>query len=373
MTPLRICIVGLKCYDLLAERARPRYVGGAERQQVLLARGLAARGHQVTLVTLDHGQADGTSHAGVTVRPAYAAAVGVPVLRFFHPRWTGLVRAMRRADPGIVYQMGGDAETGQVALWCRASGRSFVFALASDADVDPALPLLRTRRQRVLYRAGLRRARAVVAQTEAQRSQLRAAFAVESTVIRNTSPDPGFAEDGYRQRAGNEHPRLLWVGRFVPVKRLEVLLDLAAAEPGWDFHVIGSAPGSDYGRSLEARAAALPNVTLHGGISDASLDEQYRRASVLLSTSSVEGVPTTFLEAWARGLPVVSTLDPDNVIASCGLGAVAAPDGLAAAVRAVMSQDPAALSRRIRAHYLATHTVDAYVARHEQLFLSLRR
>jgi glycosyltransferase involved in cell wall biosynthesis len=372
LKPLRICIVGLKAYDLLAERARPRYVGGAERQQVLLARGLASRGHHVVLVTLDHGQGEGVAHAGVTVHPAYATDAGVPLLRFFHPRWSRLVRAMRRASPEIVYQMGGDAETGQVGLWCSGRERSFVFALASDADVDPALPLLRTRRQRVLYRAGLRRARAIVAQTEAQQTQLRAAFSAESTVIRNTSPDPGVTADGYRLRLENGRPRLLWVGRFVPVKRLEVLLDLAAAQAGWDFHVIGSAGGSEYGRLLEARAATLPNVTLHGGITDAVLDEHYRRAHLLLSTSSVEGVPTTFLEAWARGLPVVSTLDPDNVIASYGLGAVSPPEGLAAAVRAVLAQDAATLGQRIRAHYLASHTVDAYVARHERLFLSIR-
>lgn len=280
--------------------------------------------------------------------------------------------AMRRGNPEIVYQMGGDAETGQVALWCAATGRAFAFALASDADVNPSLPLLETRRQRLLYRAGLRRADAIVAQTEAQRRQLRAAFSVESTVIRNTSPDPGYAEGGHRLRAQNIRPRLLWVGRFVPVKRLEVLLDVAAAETGWDFHVIGSGGGSEYGRALEARAATLPNVTLHGGISDASLDDQYRRANALLSTSSVEGVPTTFLEAWARGLPVVSTLDPDDVIASRGLGAVAPPEGLAGSVRAVMAQDAAALSQRIRAHYVATHTVDVYIGRHEQLFASIR-
>jgi glycosyltransferase involved in cell wall biosynthesis len=268
--------------------------------------------------------------------------------------------------------MGGDAETGQVALWCGASAASFAFALASDADVDPALPLLRTRRQRVLYRAGLRRATAIIAQTEMQRAQLRAAFSVESTVIRNCSPDPGYAADGSGLRKHTVRPRLLWVGRFVPVKRLELLLDLAAQQTDWDFHVIGSAGSAEYGRGLEARAGTLPNVTLHGGISDAGLDEQYRRANALLSTSSVEGVPTTFLEAWARGLPVVSTVDPDNVIAAHGLGAITAPEGLAAAVRAVLSQDQAALSQRIRAHYLASHTVDAYITRHEQLFWSIK-
>ena len=372
MTPLRIGIVGLKCYDLLAGVPHPRYVGGAERQQVQLARGLAARGHQVALVTLAHGDNASATHGGVAVHPAYSVGAGLPGLRFFHPRWSGLVGAMRRANADVFYQMGGDGETGQIGLWCRAAGKAFVFSLASDADVDPALPLLGTRRQRILYRAGLRRASAVVAQTDVQRARLGEAFGVGSTVIRNCTEDPGEGP-APPLRAGNPRPRLLWVGRFIPLKRLELLLDLAAAERGWDFHVIGAANAAgEYGRGLEARAAALPNVTVHRGISDASLDEQYRRANAFLSTSSVEGVPTTFLEAWARGLPVVSTLDPDGAIAKYGLGAVAAPDTLAASVRAVLAQDPLALAQRVRAHFLASHTIDAYVTQHERLFLGLR-
>ena len=372
MTPLRVCIVGLKCYDLLARVPQPRYVGGAERQQVQLARGLAARGHQVALVTLGDGQRDGASHDGVTVHAAYAVNDGIPIVRFFHPRWSGLVRAMRRTAADVFYQMGGDAETGQIALWCRAAGKALVFGLASDSDVDPALPLMRSWRQRWLYRAGLQRAAAVVAQTEIQRERLRQALGVDSTVIRNCTEDPGEDARGPRVRAENPRPRCLWVGRFVPVKRLELLLDLAAAQPGWDFHVVGAANTADaYERDLDTRARTLGNLTLHRGISDAALDEQYRRADVLVSTSRVEGVPTTFLEAWARGLPVVSTVDPDNAITQHGLGAVAVAETLAAAVSSVLAQDSEGLARRVRAHFLASHTIDAYVSQHERLFRSV--
>ena len=369
MTPLRICIVGLKCYDLLAEAPQPRYFGGAERQQVMLARGLAARGHQVSVVTLDYGQADGESLAGIRVYKAYAPSDGVPGVRFFHPRWSGLVEAMRRATANVFYQMGADSETGQIAAWCRMNDRSFVFSMASDADADPALPLLRSRRQRTLYRAGLRRADAVIAQTTRQREQLRRAFTIESTVIRNCTPDPGFDAGLVRARAANARPRLLWVGRFVPVKRLELLLDLAAAEPQWDFHVVGSGDSAlEYVRQLEARGRSLANVTLHGAVSDAELDDQYRRANALLCTSSLEGVPTTFLEAWARGLPVVSTFDPDGAIAANSLGVIAGAGAVASAVRHALAQNQEALAHRIRAHFASTHTIDAFVAQHERLF-----
>jgi hypothetical protein len=90
----RVCFVGLKCYDLLARADRPRFMGGAERQQVLLATALAERGHTVSFVTLDQGQKDGIIHQGVRVLKAFALDEGKPILRFVHPRWTGLTAAL---------------------------------------------------------------------------------------------------------------------------------------------------------------------------------------------------------------------------------------------------------------------------------------
>ncbi len=369
MTPLRVCLVGLQCYDLLTRAPHPRHIGGAERQQAFLARGLAANGHKVTFVTLDCGQDDGIWHDGIQIFKAYVGDQGLRGVRFVHPRWTGLAAAMRRAGADIYHQMAGDLQTGQVAAWCGLRGRRFVFSLASDGDCDPALPFLRTARQRLLYRFGLRRADAVIAQTERQRKQLYAAFDTESTVIRSCTSDVAFDPEVIQARARDTGPQILWVGRLAPVKRLEILLDLAAARPAWEFHVIGSGDqNQEYVQRLESRAKMLPNVSLHRGATDEQLHEAYLRAHVLVCTSSAEGVPTTFLEAWARALPVVSTVDPDGVIAAHHLGAVATPEHLAEAIAVVLAQVRDGLPERVRRHYLATHTVEPFVAAHERLF-----
>ena len=61
---------------------------------------------------------------------------------------------------------------------------------------------------------------------------------------------------------------------------------------------------------------------MKGRISDEELDQIYRHSHFLACTSSMDSFPTVFLEAWARGIPVVLLVYPDGVIAANGLGGV---------------------------------------------------
>ena len=246
MTRLSVCRLVLRRWP-----APARYFGGAERQQVLLARGLAARGHDVSFVTLDYGQDDGTVHGGIRAYKAYAPSDGVPGLRFFYPRWSGLVAAMRRSGSDAFYQMGADSETGQIAAWCRLHGKSFVFSMASDSDANPVLPLLRSRRQRALYRAGLRRADAVVAQTETQRAHSQA-FAVDSR-------SSGAARSGIDPlRSASINAAQGALGRTICCQGLELLLDPRRLSAGGTFRSWAAATDAGLRARLEAARGRSP-------------------------------------------------------------------------------------------------------------------
>ncbi len=366
-----ICLVAHNAAGAMFGRDRG-HVGGVERQVSLMARWLAARGYGVSLLTWDEGQANEEIIDGVRVISMCSRESGLPGLRFFHPRWTSLIRALHQADADIYYHNCAEHVTGQIALWCRWRGKKFVYSSASDLDCTPGLPWMKKWRVRVLYRYGLLHADRIVVQTRRQQSMLRDGFGLESIVL--PMPCPGPASTEYQAPAPPRHgsSRILWVGRICPEKCPERLLELVRLCPEIHFDVVGPADGSEYARNICDRARTLPNLTLHGVIPRARMPEFYRQAACLCCTSVVEGFPNTFLEAWSHGLPVVSTFDPDRLIAERQLG-VAAGDvmGLAAGIR-LLIQSPdewRQISTRARLYYTENHTVDATVPRFVEIFL----
>lgn len=368
----RLCFVAPTNYPLLAGRADLRHIGGAEVQRTLIARELARRGYPVSFVTFDHGQPDGVEHDGIRVFKMCARDAGLPGLRFFWPRWSSLRAALKRADAEIYYQRTAGAETGQTAFFCRRNGRRFLLGIANDPECDRRLGgAHRSFRDRWLYKYGLKRAARVIAQTRTQQEMLAANFGIQATVIRSCSadPTPGAATLPTGERWNSR--RVLWIGRFTAQKRLDRLLDLARQTPEFQFDVVGGGKAAAPEiQQIADELAKLPQVQMHGFTPHAEMGRFYERAALLLSTSAWEGYPNVFLEAWARGVPTISTIDPDGVVAAHGHGRVAETvDGLAAAIRQLTASAAAweACAHNARRFFLENHSVTATVDAWETL------
>jgi glycosyltransferase involved in cell wall biosynthesis len=312
-------------YAALSGREDLAHVGGAERQQVLLSEELVRRGYSVSFVVLDHGQRDREQIRGIRVFKCYRADVGVRGLRFFHPRLTGLWNAMKRADADVYYQRGAEAETGLVGHWCRRHARGFIFAVAHDANCMRVPPFAIRRSEQLLFRHGLHRADVVIAQTLRQQQMLRETFGVASTVIRSSSMWSAEVEAPTEARHDDAvTDRVLWVGRLSEEKRAEWLIRLATDLPECRFDVVGQCNvSSKYGRILAGRIESLPNVRWHGYVAHTRMRALYRQCRLLLCTSESEGFPNVFLEAWSCGKGVLTSVDPDGVVAAFQLGRVA--------------------------------------------------
>jgi glycosyltransferase involved in cell wall biosynthesis len=328
---VKICLVGLHNLSVLAPEYSDRGVGGEPVQQTLLARALTRHGHDVSMVVEDLGQADGQPYEGIRTFKAYRPGAGVPVLRFIHPRWTGLWQALQRADADLYYTSCAGMEVGLLALFCRRFGKRLVFRSASDSDCDRSRLRVPYARDRWLYGYGLRRADAILVQSDSQARSLSRSYGLASRVAGMLVETP--------MTASTHDLDVLWVGNVRRVKRPDRVLWLSARLPHVAFHMVGGALPGEEALHAQVRnaAAACANLTFHGRLSYADAGNLYGRARLLLNTSDVEGFPNCYLQAWVRGVPVVTLIDPDGVIEREGLGiAVRAPDQLPGAIASLL-------------------------------------
>ncbi len=338
MTSPHVCFVGLGNLPVLAPEYSDRPAGGEELQHTLLARALALRGWRVSMIVADYGQADGASWDGVKTYKAYRLDEGIPVVRFLHPRWTKLQNALQRAKADIYYTSCAGAQLAQVVLFARRHGARVVFRIASDSDCDPRALLVRYWRDRQLYRWGLLRADLVLAQTPPQQRALVRNFSRQSRLA-----GPVVEAAGRRPSFQERDIDALWVANMRALKRPQLFLEAAAQLPDLTFHLIGAPvpPEEAVYEEARARAQLLPNVTFHGFVPQHLVGGFFERARVHVSTSDTDGFPNTFLQAWSRGAPVVTFLDPARIISNNGMGAAVSDVGELSTAIARFAGDPA--------------------------------
>ncbi len=314
------------------------------------------------MILADYGQPDGAVWDGIRTYKAYAPQAGIPVLRFIHPRWTGLWQAAKRADADIYYVSCADMRVGQMALFARKHARKVIFRIAHDNDCDPDKLLISYWRDRKLYEYGLRRMDAVLAQGVRQQQAMKRNYGVDTTVA-TMFVDPPISDRPFAARDIG----VLWVNYFRPFKRPERLPELAARLPELEVHMIGGADSSAEGlyRDVQRRAAEISNLTFHGPVPYHDVNEYYERSRVFVNTSDSEGFPNSYLQAWIRGTPVIAFFDPDGIIAREGLGhAVSSLEEMARAVRQLASNEAEwrAASARCKAYMQREYGEDKILA-----------
>lgn len=368
-----VCFVSSYIWPVLSRDPQIKIVGGAEVQQTILARLLIRAGYRVSMVTLDYGQPDGVEVDGVTVYKTHRMEGGVPVLRFLHPRLTSLWSAMRRADADIYYQRSAGMTTGVVAEFARRNGRRAVFAGASDNDFERGKEQIRYTRDRWLYWRGLSMVDAVVAQNPEQVRLCRSQFGRDAVLIPSCYELPASSKAG-----GGD--LVLWVATVHQYKRPDWVIEIAKRLPQRRFVMIGGLstrgtrliPG--YYEGIQAAAAALPNVEFKGFMPLEEVEPYFDRAHVFLNTSVHEGVPNTFMQSWARGVPTVSTVDVGARAAGQPVyPIVSGIDQAAAEVERLFADQLhwARASARCREYFDANHSPAQTLARYEAVFREL--
>jgi glycosyltransferase involved in cell wall biosynthesis len=280
-----------------------------------------------------------------------------------YPVWPAL-RRIHRAKPDAILATQRMIITLGMASPALPRATKLVVRQANDLSADfaalVATSRLKHRLARELVLRTLRRADAVVCQSEAMRvdlaSQLgdRAALHVIGNPVDVAAVASSAREADFQLRGG---PALVSVGRLAPQKGFDLLLPafarLLVRHPDAHLTVLGDGPDR---ASLEALAGELgiaASVTF-AGFSSSPLPS-VRAADLFVLASRYEGFPNAALEALACGTPIVLTDCPganaEIVVGGMNgrLAASAEPDVLARTLEAAIAELPSYDRARIQA------------------------
>lgn len=280
----------------------PPRVGGVERHVHELATRLAARDHDVTVVSADRTGDDPRRDVreGVDVRRCRALAPGDA-----YSLAPGVLPAVGRlaGDADVVHAHNYHAFP--LALAAAAAGDTTFVATPHYHGRSASLvrnALLRP--YRLLGRRALARADARIAVSEWERERLRETFGLDATVVPNGLDAARFADATPEKR---DRPYLLTVGRLEEYKGVQHAMralrspDLAR----YDLLVAGDGP---YREELEHHAETFgvaDRVTFLGYVDDDRLPGLYAGADALLALSTMEAYGMTVAEALTAGTPCV--------------------------------------------------------------------
>jgi glycosyltransferase involved in cell wall biosynthesis len=114
-----------------------------------------------------------------------------------------------------------------------------------------------------------------------------------------------------RRAGGPAAPHLVVTRNLEPIYDVETAIHafavVRARHPGARLTVAGTGPSEAGLRALAAELRVADAVTFSGRIENRDMPALYQSASVMLNPSTVDNMPISILEAWASGVPVVST------------------------------------------------------------------
>lgn len=315
---MKLCFVALNIYPFLKPSITDEAIGGAELQQIMIGRGLQRFGYDIAYITKDYGQSENEVIDGLKIIKTFKENAGLPYVRFLFPRLYTLWKALLRADADVYYCRAAGFFPGILAIFCRLYKKKFIFAGASDTDFIPKKLLVPSMRDKLLYRYGLKRANKIIVQSYNQKKLLYANMGLHGTVIRN------FLDLNPKTTHSLGPKIVLWVSTIRKLKRPLQFISLARAFPHERFVMIGGPDGfeKELYREVIQKCERLPNITFLGFQPLEKTEGYFDQCQVFINTSIHEGFPNTFLHAWCRGIPVISYVDPDNIIRENTLGIV---------------------------------------------------
>ena len=333
------------------------------------------RGWKVSFITEKKDQQEPIVIDGIHLFPVIDYTAGNRYMRRLLSVPCQLWRWMKTNNSQLYYQRNPGPFSSVIAMFCRSAGKRFILAGANDANFDRKNELnVKSFLDVLEIRYGIKFADKIILQNERQKSLLKQNYNREGIVFYNLYVPPALENKSPIDVETFKKPRLLWVGRLAPQKRPEMCLELARLLPNFEIIMVGSRTRqNDLAERIKKGVRSIENIIFMGHLPLSEVEELFDSILGLVNTSFVEGFPNTFLQAWSRGLPVFSFVEPDNIISNNNLGAkVSSIEEMAASIRERLKDGQIFLDdvNRIRSFFDENFSVETKITELERILLT---
>ena len=294
--------------DSILNGYRPKYgIGGANVQMALWANLMAERGYLVFALTR-FSRNNRTVIQGINY-------IWHPVIRYFGFVFNYLIIIiiLARLRPNIVFTR---AKLRELYFINKLSGLfqfKLVHMLASDNDV-----IIDDKRGVTFFQHTLSKIEFVIAQNFNQRFHYQKSINnIDIPVIPNIWNRELFKVSNRIYKYD-----FVWVANILENKRPFWFINLAKELPQYNFALVGAPYNNDLFIKCQKEAQSILNIEILGYKSLFEVNEIISNSKVLVCTSVVEGFPNTFLQALNEKVPLLSTVDPNEIIKNYELGNV---------------------------------------------------
>lgn len=292
--------------DVILKGEKPAYgIGGANVQLAFWANTYSNKGYKVYALTRSFKN-NGTIIYGVQY-------IWHPVIRYIGKllNYFTMLTLLLAIKPNLVFTRAKVGELAFLNFLSKIFNFKLVHMLASDSDVLVSDNIGKTKFQKAIDKIDL-----IIAQNQIQKDYYNQYFKQANIPI---------IPNIWNEKIGNSNLNkvvydFIWVANIGDNKRPLWFVDLAAKLPQFKFALVGSPFNRALFNECKAKAALLTNLDLLGYKSLFEVNELVASSKVLVCTSIVEGFPNTFLQALSVNVPLLSTVDPSDIIKKYQIG-----------------------------------------------------